>query len=117
MTNIELLRRQKGLSVKELAALIGVTPGAVSQWESGEKKPRRERLGAIAEALGTTVEAIKGEQKSAIGLPDDAEEELVKVFTLFSREDAEFLRRYANLPEKEKASVRGYVSGLEFHTK
>lgn len=48
------LRRDAGLSQTELAAHLGVTPQAVSLWETGERTPRgelRERYSAALKAL------------------------------------------------------------------
>ena len=37
--NIKALTVQKGLKMKELLALCGITSGAVSQWKNGLTKP------------------------------------------------------------------------------
>jgi DNA-binding transcriptional regulator YiaG len=41
------LRKRLAISQKELAALVGVTVGAVHQWENGKFEPREEKKGAI----------------------------------------------------------------------
>ena len=41
------LRKRLGISQKELATLVGVTVGAVHQWESGKFQPRDEKKGAL----------------------------------------------------------------------
>ena len=38
--NIKYLRESKGMSQQELASALGVTDGAVSQWETGQTAPR-----------------------------------------------------------------------------
>ncbi|GAA0435596.1 helix-turn-helix transcriptional regulator [Streptomyces luteireticuli] len=48
--------KQRGMSQKALADLIEVTPAAVNAWVSGRSEPRYEKITAIAEALGVTVE-------------------------------------------------------------
>lgn len=54
----ELARRIKqarlriGLSQRDLATKLGITPGAVGQWELGSVMPSGGRLGALAKALG-----------------------------------------------------------------
>lgn len=42
----------------EAAKALGVEPSAVGKWERGEAKPRIERLPAIAELYGCTVEDL-----------------------------------------------------------
>ncbi|WP_405501815.1 helix-turn-helix transcriptional regulator [Streptomyces niveus] len=47
---------QRGLTQKQLAATLGVTPAAVNAWAHGRSEPRYEKIAAIAEALGVAVE-------------------------------------------------------------
>lgn len=44
-------RERLKLNQSELAELVGVSPQAVQQWESGATQPRGKRLNRIAEAL------------------------------------------------------------------
>jgi transcriptional regulator with XRE-family HTH domain len=53
------LRRQAGLSQAQLAAKLGVSPGAVGNWETGIRIPRLPTLRKMAEALGVTVGEIE----------------------------------------------------------
>jgi transcriptional regulator with XRE-family HTH domain len=48
---IRIARKAKGLSQRHVATLFGITPGAVSQWESDETVPNVERLGALGQVL------------------------------------------------------------------
>ena len=41
------LRKRLGISQKELATLVGVTVGAVHQWENGKFQPRDEKKGVL----------------------------------------------------------------------
>lgn len=51
-------RLTAGVTQTDLAAQLGVTSGAVGQWEKGLTKPRPNRLKQIAQILGTTVDEI-----------------------------------------------------------
>lgn len=55
---IKLLRKQKGLKQDELAAAIGVSPSAVSNYEQGTRVPKDETLTALVEILDTTTDYI-----------------------------------------------------------
>ena len=55
---IAMLRRQRGLSQRELAERIGVSNQAVSKWENGDNLPDIALLLPLAELLHTTVDAI-----------------------------------------------------------
>ena len=55
---IQLLRKQKKLSQKELANLLSVSFQAVSKWETGENLPDASILLDLADILGTTTDHI-----------------------------------------------------------
>lgn len=59
--NIAQLRRQAGLSQEQLAEQVGVSRQAVSKWESGQSLPETERLIALGEALGVSIDALLGQ--------------------------------------------------------
>ena len=51
----ELIRSQrveKGLSIRKLAELTGLSPGAISRWESGKRIPSIESFNKVIAALG-----------------------------------------------------------------
>ena len=51
-------RRKRGLSQRELAALLGVTDKAVSKWENGRAKPTTDTLRKLAAVFGAGVEDL-----------------------------------------------------------
>lgn len=58
-TLIAELRKAKGWTQERLAGLAGVSHSTISRLErGGTKAPREVELGRIADALGTTVEAL-----------------------------------------------------------
>ena len=60
-----ILRKQRGLTQRELAEAIGVTDKAVSRWERGRGLPDVSLLSPLAGALGTSVtELLAGEPLS-----------------------------------------------------
>ena len=52
---IKELREKANMSQKDLAAKIGVTPGAVAHWELGHKKPSLDNVFRLAVAFNLTV--------------------------------------------------------------
>lgn len=48
-------RKAANLTLKELAARVGVRPGTVVSWESGQRQPSVEQLAAVARACGADV--------------------------------------------------------------
>lgn len=58
MLNIRKIREGKKISQKSLAALIGVTQAAVSQWESGKTMPTAQNIIDLARILDCTTDDI-----------------------------------------------------------
>ena len=58
MLNIRKIRKSKKISQESLAALIGVTQGAVSQWESGKTMPTAQNIIDLARILECTTDDI-----------------------------------------------------------
>jgi len=55
MTIADLIRAkrdERGLSQRELAKLMGVSPSAVAQWETGDKTPTNRHMSGLKTALG-----------------------------------------------------------------
>ena len=57
---IKMARLRAGLSQKDVADMLGVSAGAVSQWEKGTTSPTAKRLKPLSKILGTTVEELVG---------------------------------------------------------
>lgn len=60
MDIIRELRKQRGLSQRELAELCNVHQTAVSQWENGRTSPDSESLIILSKALGVSVGRLVG---------------------------------------------------------
>lgn len=65
---IALLRRQRGMSQKELAARLGVSPSAVGMYEQGRREPDCAGLLRLAEIFGVSVDLLLG----GAAAPEDA---------------------------------------------
>ncbi len=57
-TNMLLLRKKIGLSLRDLAEKVNMTATALSNYEKGNREPSLSSACAIAKALGTTVDAL-----------------------------------------------------------
>lgn len=58
--NIKSLRKQKGLTQKELAELLHVTSQAVSRWEKGNVEPSVDTISNMAKIFEVTTDEIIG---------------------------------------------------------
>jgi transcriptional regulator with XRE-family HTH domain len=54
------VRELAGLSQAEVAALVGVTPAAISRWEAGERRPTGERALAYGRVLRRITGGLAG---------------------------------------------------------
>ena len=55
---ISTLRREKGMTQKELADMLNITDKAVSKWETGMACPDTHIIPRVAEILGISVEEL-----------------------------------------------------------
>lgn len=60
--NIRFFRKNKGFTQEELAGMLGVTPQAVSRWESEAGLPDVSMIVPIAQTLNITTDALLGYQ-------------------------------------------------------
>lgn len=60
--NIKYFRKNKGFTQEELAGMLGVTPQAVSRWESEAGLPDVSMIVPIAQTLNITTDALLGYQ-------------------------------------------------------
>lgn len=58
MNAIERLRKKRGMTQTELAAVLGVSQANISMWESGEALPRTDKLPALARILSCTIDEL-----------------------------------------------------------
>lgn len=71
MNNIEFgkkvtfLRKEKGLTQKQLAEILNVSDKAVSRWESGKGYPEVTILPKLASALGVSVDELLSSDEDA----------------------------------------------------
>ena len=64
MQTITECREAKGMTQEQLAKLLGVTQGAVSQWENGLTHPAFNMLPRLADVLGVTVDKLIGKEET-----------------------------------------------------
>lgn len=77
---IAALRKEKGMTQKELAAKLYVTDKAVSKWERGINFPEITLLEPLAAALDTTVIQL-------LSLEDASKEKVAEAFSRLSAEE------------------------------
>ena len=92
------LRRQKGLSQKQLGEMLGVSNKAVSKWENGESMPKMSTMLSLAEILGIDGNELIGCEYSVQDNADSEELERLK------GENAELSLKLDMINKKKKRS-------------
>lgn len=67
------LRRRDGITQLEAARRIGVSLGAVGNWESGKRTPDADMLVHIADLFGVSVDYLLGRADDAGTTPTEVE--------------------------------------------
>ena len=55
MTQLKSFREKVGLTQVQLAEQLSISRTTVSMWESGESKPRADKLPTLAKIFGCTI--------------------------------------------------------------
>lgn len=63
MNKIRELRKEKGLTMKELADNVGVAESTVCLWENGKRLPDIERLKQVAQFFNVTLDYLLSERE------------------------------------------------------
>lgn len=92
------LRRQKGLSQKQLGEMLGVSNKAVSKWENGESLPKMSTMLSLAEILGIDGNELIGCEYAVQDNADSEELERLK------GENAELSLKLDMINKKKKRS-------------
>lgn len=95
--NIMSLRKKHKMSQKELGDTLGIGVSSISMWESCKREPSLEHLMAMAELFGVSTDFI------LFGKSDDRK---------FSKDEAELVDLYTQLPDGHKAEIKGIIKGL-----
>lgn len=69
---IYTLRRKAGLSQEQLAERVGVSRQAISKWEGGLSVPELEKLSALSEVFGVTLDELVNGDPSVRSEPEES---------------------------------------------
>ena len=97
---IKTLRQDRGLTLEQVADVVGVGKSTVRKWETGMiANMRRDKIASLAKALSTTPEYLMGWTKEKIS---PAEPKL-------SREEEEVLELFKQIPEDQQPVVLAMI--------
>ncbi len=87
-SRIQYFRKAKNISQKELAEMLGVSNGRVSNWEQGLNRPDADLIAGICSAL-----SVSPSELLDIRITDDD----------FTGEEREIIKAYRSKPELQHA--------------
>ena len=71
MEKLKELRKEKGISLKELGSIVGVAECTMSLYENGKRQPDYETLLKLAEYYGVSVDYILRGDDESERLPEE----------------------------------------------
>jgi transcriptional regulator with XRE-family HTH domain len=97
---IKELRQQQGLTLEQVANVVGVGKSTVRKWETGMiANMRRDKIAALAQALGTTPAYLMGweeDKEENANSPDQ---------TILTEGEEMLLKLFRQIPEENRAMV------------
>ena len=93
---IKDLRKEKGLTLEQVADIVGVGKSTVRKWETGMiANMKRDKIASLAKALGTTPEYLMGweEKKSSPSEPTltEGEKTMLELFRLVPKDQQQLV--------------------------
>ena len=100
---IKALRKAKGMTLENVADIVGVGKSTVRKWETGMiANMRRDKIGLLAQALGTTPAYL-------MGWEDFSEKE--KTSTQLNEREELLLELFRKVPEDQQQILIGMIRG------
>lgn len=91
LERIKGLREKHGISQKQLADLLHISPPSVSNWEHGKTRPTKANLQTMAKLFGVSIDYLMGaDRPMTFGIVSPSKEELMTV-----------LEKHKGLPDRE----------------
>lgn len=95
------LLKERGVTPYQVHKATGVAQSSLSDWKHGKSKPKYEKMRAIADYFGVSVDFLLGnEQKEKPSVRSD--EEL----------DREFVKLYSRLTKEQRDMIKAQIKGL-----
>ena len=107
---IKQLRKQKGLTQKEMAEAVGVGVSTVAMWESGKRTPSFKLLNDLSDLFDKSIDYILGTSDDDRSPKlNDAQVEQLGTWEIQS-ELIDILRHYLQLDEYGKMNIRSLLN-------
>lgn len=100
MENLRTLRRQAGLTMKQLGSYLGMAESTVSLYENGKRSPDVQTLIRFADFFEVSVDYLLGRNEDHVHAANDEmtdeEKELLRIFRGLNRKGKNSIMEYAH---------------------
>ena len=113
--NIKAIRKKNGMTQKQLAELIGVSVGAVQQFEYGKIEPKMDTLLLMANKLNISARVINPDIHWDDYIDVESLKEEVKIWDKlphYDEDDIEVFTYFLSLNSEGKEKVFEYIKDL-----
>lgn len=117
MNNMSILRKAKGLTMRDVAKALGLPYTTYVNYEKGDREPSSEILIAIADYYNTTVDYLIGKTSSPMAYYPDADTSPdssidTQIAKEYGNKTLEDFRLYLKLDAEDRGEVRGTMKQL-----
>ena len=110
MTNrIREIRKQRGLTMKQLGKIVDLAESTISQYETGKRQPDNETLLKLSEYFGVTVGYLLGAETQAV--PAAPKKDILEDV------DIAFYGEFKELSAHDQDTIRDMVSVMRSRRK
>jgi transcriptional regulator with XRE-family HTH domain len=101
---IKELRREKGLTLEQVADIVGVGKSTVRKWETGMiANMKRDKISSLAKALGTTPAYLMGWQE------DEEDKKISPDEEILTEGERDVLELFRAIPEDQQPVVLAMI--------
>ena len=105
MLRLRELRTQKGLEQKDIAVLLNIGKGTISNWEVGRTEPSIEYLTKLAKYFEVSIDYLTG---------NSDEMGIIEIASSLSNDEQELINLYRKLSFGDKNQLLGFAKGLVY---
>ena len=105
MLRLRELRNQKGLDQKDIAILLNIGKGTISNWEVGRTEPSIEYLTRLAKYFEVSIDYLIGNSN---------EMGIIEIDSNLSNDEKELINLYRKLSFGDKNQLLGFAKGLVY---
>lgn len=117
--NLKRLRKSRGISQEELASQLGLSKGAISQYEAGRAYPGVDGFIKLCEIFHVSLDELilgnspKMGNSPAIGTSETAQQQPQENNQHHLQKEIEYLTKTVAMQEREINTMRSYTARLE----